>query len=274
MTTSVGVDLAVIGGGTMACAILRGAFDAGILEPGRVVVAEPAPERRSALADLGCATVARAGGLDAQLPTGARVLLAVKPQMLAQVAQELAGRARGRCVISVLAGVTLARLEGALGPGLRAIRTMPNLPARVGRGITAIAPSAGVGEDDAAFCRRLFGSVGQTIDLPEDLIDAFTGVAGSGPAYVFYLAEAMLAGADAVGLPPDQAGRIVRATIAGASALLDTDDADPAALRAAVTSKKGTTDAAIRTLERAGVRDAVVRAIVAARDRGRELADP
>jgi len=113
--------------------------------------------------------------------------------------------------------------------------------------------------------------VGGTIDFPEDLMDAFTAVAGSGPAYVFYLAEAMIEGAVGVGCSRADAGRLVRATISGAAALLDQPDADPAALRATVTSKKGTTDAAITVLEERGVREAVACAIAAARDRGLSL---
>ncbi len=150
---------------------------------------------------------------------------------------------------------------------------MPNTPAQIVKGITALFPGPGATPKDLATARYLFQAVGKVIDLPESLLDAFTAVAGSGPAYLFHLAESMAAGAEAVGFDRPQALELVRATIAGAAGLLEAaTDTDPADLRAMVTSKGGTTAAAITLLEDRAVLPAMRDAITAARDRGRELA--
>lgn len=266
------ITLAVVGGGTMAQAILRGALGAGALSADAVLVAEPDHATRDRLGQWGVATVERASAFAGRLTGATRILLAVKPQMLSVAGADLAGAADGRGVISILAGSTIARLGAAVGAGARIVRTMPNLPARIGKGVTALAPAPDATLDDRAFARTLFECVGEVIDLDEPLMDAFTAIAGSGPAYVFYLAEALRDAGAQLGLEPADTLRIVRATIAGAGALLAQSADDPADLRAAVTSKKGTTDAAITALENAGVRAAFERAAVAARDRGAELA--
>ncbi len=244
-------------------------------------------------------TSAAASAEDAN--TGGMILLAVKPQVLGAVAEAMhaaagpSGKVRSRLVMSILAGTPTSRLAEAFGglggPALRAglggdggdgvggvgggriVRLMPNTPAQIGKGITALCPGPGATPADITTARQLFAGVGRVVDLPEDLLDAFTGVAGSGPAYVFLLAEGMLAGAEAVGFDREQGLELVRATITGAAALLNATNTDPATLRALVTSKGGTTAAATGVLIERGVPDALCDAIVAARDRGRELAD-
>lgn len=271
--------LLVIGGGNMGRAIVLGAVRAGTLHAARVVVLDPNPAMHTAFADLGCGTAASAGdGLAAMEALEAvhgpgTVLLAVKPQMLPAVAEGLGGalHATRRLVVSILAGTPTTRLAESLGG--RVVRLMPNTPAQIGKGITAMCPGPGATGEDLATTRTLFESVGRVIDLPEGLLDAFTGVAGSGPAYVFYLAEAMAAGAEAVGFSRGQALELTRATIAGAAGLLEASpETEPSELRAMVTSKGGTTAAATAVLDARGVVEAVRDAIVAARDRGRELA--
>ena len=192
--------------------------------------------------------------------------------MLPAVAEALGGalRTTPRLLVSILAGTPTMRVAQELGG--RVVRLMPNTPAQIGKGITAMCPGPGATGDDLAATRALFESVGRVIDLPEGLLDAFTGVAGSGPAYVFYLAEAMAAGAEAVGFSRGQALELTRATIAGAAGLLEASpETEPAELRAMVTSKGGTTAAATAVLDARAVVDAFREAIVAARDRGREL---
>jgi len=270
--------IAVIGGGNMASAIVQGCVRAGLASAHRFLSAEPDAAKRAAFA-RGFETAAEAiEALQAEEPLRGEgvVLLAVKPQMLAAVGAELgeALSANGaeRCVISILAGMPGARVREALGGGARVVRVMPNTPARVGAGMTAIAASAGARDDDVAVARMLFESLGDVAALDESLIDAFTGVAGSGPAYVFYLAEAMARGGEAVGLDPATAARCTRQTIIGAAELLRKQpDISAADLRAAVTSKGGTTQAATEALDEAGVMEGVVEAIRAARDRGRAL---
>ncbi|MCH7873254.1 MAG: hypothetical protein IID33_16280 [Planctomycetes bacterium] len=168
---------------------------------------------------------------------------------------------------------------------MRVIRVMPNTPARIGQGMTAIAMGCGAQAGDDALAQAIFAAVGEVVSIDETLMDAFTAVAGSGPAYVFYLAEAMSAAAVRLGFNQKQADLIVRQTIAGAGNLMvasvdeQTDPTgqtgvplSPAALRAAVTSKNGTTYAATTRLDELGVMEAIITAVRAARDRGRELA--
>ncbi|MEZ6234470.1 MAG: pyrroline-5-carboxylate reductase [Phycisphaerales bacterium] len=208
------------------------------------------------------------------------MLIAVKPQMFEAVGAELApvlsstGQSeRGEpLVVSIMAGTRAAAIRERLGGAVRVVRAMPNTPARIGQGVTGIAAGPGATEADLAVAERLFRACGPVVvRIDEGLMDAFTAVAGSGPAYLFYLAEAMERAAVAVGFDGATARGMVGQTIRGAAALLE-QGADPAALRAAVTSKGGTTAAATGSLDRDGVAEAVGRAIAAGRDRGRELA--
>jgi pyrroline-5-carboxylate reductase len=268
--------VAIIGGGTMARAIVEGARAAGTLGE-EWIVAEPDPEAR------GRFTSAASSAADAlawlrtcETPPGAgQILLAVKPQSLDAVAAELspvlADDADERVVVSILAGATSARIRATLGGRGRIVRVMPNTPIRVGRGVSAVAPGAGARPGDAARAIELFGSVGRVVEIAESLMDAFTAVAGSGPAYVYYLAEAMGEAAEQLGFPRERAQEIARETVAGAAELLRATGETPRSLRQAVTSKGGTTAAATKVLDDAGVMDAVVRAIHAARHRGAEL---
>jgi len=266
--------LAIVGGGNMAGAILAGCARSGdpTLAPRRMVVAEPDGTRRAALAALGAEVVANARELGRWLAPSTQVLLAVKPQSLASAASDLKGLVSGRVVISILAGTASATVRSAVGADVRVVRAMPNLAAGIGQGVTAVAVGSGSDEGDAALAQRLFGAVGPlVVRIDESLMDAFTAVAGSGPAYVFHLAEAMARAAVEVGLEPGEAEAIVRQTIAGAAALLSNDGRSAAALRAAVTSRGGTTQAAIAVLDGRDVAGAIQAAVVAARDRGREL---
>ena len=276
--------LLVIGGGAMASAILAGAAGAGLLD-GPCVVAEPDVARRTSLSVLSPSIDAVESIADAceALPyDDASVLLCVKPQMLGNVVAEL-GDALGermledRCVISILAGITTSTLaEKTKG---RVVRVMPNLPISVGQGATAVCSAGDVTGEDLDRAHRLFGAASEVFDLPESAIDAFTGVAGSGPAYAFLLAEAMAAGAleagrDA-GLNDATTRRIVAQTLLGAAEMLSREDegklADPATLRERVTSKGGTTAAALEVLEARGLREAIKDAVLAAARRAGEL---
>lgn len=268
--------LAIIGGGNMAHAIYLGAAAAGVLDPARVCIAEPDVSKHAPFRNAVSTAAEAVAWLirHEEQPGSGQVLLAVKPQTLAAVGQELAPllASGNRIVLSILAGTPGAKVAAALGGGVRVIRIMPNTPARIGRGITSLALSEGAAPGDERFAESLFGAVGKTVRIDESLTDAFTALAGSGPAYVFYLAEAMLAAARDIGFEDAAADLIVRETIAG-SALLLAQSPEPAqALRDAVTSRGGTTAAALDVLEQARVLDAWRAAITAARDRGRELA--
>lgn len=266
------LDLVVIGGGAMATALVHGAIAAGVLEPGRVIVADPDPDKRATFP----ASRASAPQALAAAPPDAAILLAIKPQSLAGLADELRAASvslDGRLVISILAGTPVSRVTTSLTGAPRVIRAMPNTPARIRQGITALACPPRVRETDRAAAHRLFQAVGSVIEINESQMDAFTAVAGSGPAYLFYLAEAMTIAAVRLGFEPATADLIVRQTLAGSSGLLlGTPDRSAADLRAAVTSKGGTTAAATAVFDDAKVLDTIITALRAARDRGRELA--
>jgi len=265
--------LAVIGGGNMARAILFGAFDAGAIEPAGVVLAEPDESKRLDFAGRGARCVESADRIIEAIEPATQILLAVKPQVFPAVVSAL-GDVGDRVVISIMAGVTSGAIRSALGGAARVVRTMPNTPAQIGLGVSAITLGAGAGAGDDALAHTLLGAVGSVLTLDESMLDAFTAVVGSGPAYVFALAEAMSDGARAVGFDAALADRIVRGTIEGAAGLLARrGDQSPEALRASVTSKGGTTAAAVETMEQGDFFGVVERAIVAARDRGVELGE-
>jgi pyrroline-5-carboxylate reductase len=269
--------LAIIGGGNMARAIYLGARDAGVLDESRVVVADPSPEKQAlypGAVDSANAALDRLESMEGGAGEG-QVLLAVKPQIFPLVAEEIGerlGAGPARVVISLLAGTQSATIREALGGTARVVRIMPNTPAQVRRGMSAIAVGDGAEAGDGSLAVTLMEAVGETIRIDEDMMDAFTGLAGSGPAYVFYLAEAMARAGEAVGFAPDDARRIAEAVVIGSARLLEADGRPASELRRAVTSPKGTTQAGTETLDRLGVMGAFTEAITAARDRGRELA--
>lgn len=264
--------LAVMGGGNMATAIVRGGIAAGILDPRHVIVCEPDPLKRASLAGLGILTTDRHAEA---AETGWPILLAVKPQSFAGLADQLRPllSAEPRLAVSILAGTEAASIHAALGRNVRIVRVMPNTPVSIRRGVSAICRGPGATDDDLELTETLFASVGSTIRIDESMMNAATAVVGSGPAYVYYLAEAMIAAAIEAGFAPDAADRLVRGTIEGAALLLTTSSpTPPATLREGVTSKGGTTAAAIAVLDQAAVSPAIRKAVIAARDRGAELA--
>lgn len=259
-----------IGGGNMAQAIIGGAIEAKVTPPTDWVVVDPNADKRAMFEGWGALAAPDIPSAMALAGGRAEVWFGVKPQVFTQMGPELSEMS-GRVVVSIMAGVTTASLHRALGSGTRPIRVMPNTPVRVRKGMSAISLGNGASRADAVFARSVFSGVGDVIELPEDLIDAFTGVAGSGPAYLFYVAEAMIQGACDVGMASEDASRVVGALFEGASALLKNSEQTPEALRKAVTSPAGTTAAGVAALEEAKVNEAFMRAIKAARDRGRAL---
>lgn len=198
------------------------------------------------------------------------VLLAVKPQQLEAVAPAAAGGSGG-LLISVLAGVTLARLQ-RLFPGWQCVRAVPNTPALVRAGLTGLAFSADLPADQRRWVQQLFAQVGEVHELPEALLDAFLALTASGPAFVAVVAEALADGAVAAGLPRLLAQRLAHRTLAGSAALLEERDLHPGQLKDMVSSPAGTTIAGLRQLEKAGLRSALIEAVLAAAQRSRELA--
>ena len=270
-----GAKWVVIGGGNMGAALVRGMIAAGVCSADNVVVAEPDDGKREALGGLGVRVVDGVAGAAAMIGSGSALLLAVKPQVFAGVAAELSGSCgpvlgEGCLVVSIMAGVTTGAISRRTGAA-RVVRAMPNLPATVGAGITALARGAGASDADGAAAERLFAAVGACVWLDEGLMDAFTGLAGSGPAYVFALCEAMAAAGERLGMSAADAAAAARQTVIGAARLLEASAVSPAELRASVTSKGGTTQAALEVLTSGGFDALVAQAIEAAARRGTEL---
>jgi pyrroline-5-carboxylate reductase len=174
-------------------------------------------------------------------------------------------------VLSIAAGVTIADLEAVLAPGTPVVRAMPNTPALVGAGAAAVAAGSSAGERELAWAEAVLGAVGTVVRVPEALLDAVTGLSGSGPAYLFLVAEALIEGGVLAGLPRPTAVTLATQTMLGSARLLAESDEGPEALRAAVTSPGGTTAAGLRALERGGVRSAFLDAVMDATERSREL---
>ena len=260
-----GRGLVLLGCGKMGSALLAGWLARG-LDPAAVWVIEPHPS--DWLAGQGVR-------LNAGLPADPAVaLIAVKPQMMGAALPGLAALGPGTLFLSIAAGTTLAALDAALGGGRRIVRAMPNTPAAVGRGITAIVGNPAAGPGDLDMAQALMAAVGEVVRLPgEGLMDAVTAVSGSGPAYVFHLIEALAAAGAAQGLPADLAMRLARATVTGAGELARQSDASAAQLRINVTSPGGTTAAALAVLmdPDTGLPPLMARAVAAATARGREL---
>jgi pyrroline-5-carboxylate reductase len=204
----------------------------------------------------------------------ADVLIAVKPNVVIDACRQVAAAGVSR-VLSIAAGVRTTTIAGALTAAgaidVPVVRAMPNTPALVREGAAAVAAGPHATERDIEWAAQILGAVGTVVTVPEELLDAVTGLSGSGPAYVFLLAEAMVDGGVQCGLPPDTARELVTQTLLGAATLLRESDEGAEALRAAVTSPGGTTEAGIRALDQAGVRAAVIDAVAAATLRSAEL---
>lgn len=251
--------IVLLGCGKMGSALLAGWLARG-LDPGAVTVIEPRPS------DWLCGTGVAIGGALPASP--ALVLIAVKPQMMEEALPALRNL-RDALLVSIAAGTTIAAFEAAF-PGARIVRAMPNTPAAIGRGITAITGNAAATAADLDLAEAMLSAVGEVVRLDDEAqIDAATGLSGSGPAYVFHMIEAMAAAGAAQGLAPDLALRLARATVAGAGALA-MEGGDPAELRRDVTSPNGTTQAGLEVLM-AELPDLMARTVAAAADRSRAL---
>ena len=265
------LSIAFIGGGNMARSLIGGLASRGH-KPSALHVAEPVEALRDGLRrDFGVAAYDSASGA----ADGASVwLLAVKPQVMRAVCEELAPLAQSQrpLVISVAAGIGTQQLDHWLGGGQSVVRAMPNTPALLGVGITGLFANAATDTAGRERAAALMHSVGSTVWIDdESRMDAVTAVSGSGPAYVFLLAEAMTAAGIRQGLAPDAAQALVRQTLLGAATMLSRLDEPAEVLRARVTSPGGTTQAAIETFEAGGFRALVDDAIAAATERGRQL---
>ncbi|MEZ5265033.1 MAG: pyrroline-5-carboxylate reductase [Acidimicrobiales bacterium] len=262
------IELVMVGGGKMGEALLGGLLDAGWAAPERLAVVEKLPGRAAELRD-------RFPGVtvtDAVVPAAA-ALIAVKPNDVDGVCRALAalGADGPRRVLSIAAGTTIAALEACFEPSVAVVRAMPNTPALVGKGAAAIAPGRAAGAEDLAWAESILRAVGTVAVVGEYQLDAVTGLSGSGPAYVFLVAEALIEAGVLNGLARPVAQDLAVQTLLGAATLLAAGDRSAADLRADVTSPGGTTAAGLRVLEQRAVRAALLDAVSAATARSAEL---
>lgn len=263
--------LAIIGGGKMGEALVAGLVQSGWADPEQIVVAEIHAERRAHLEKaFGIATTDD----NAEAARTCRtVLLAVKPQDIDGVLVDLAPVIGAEhLVISIAAGIPARVIEAHLHD-VPVVRAMPNTPALLREGATGIAAGTHANDQHMAHAEQILSAVSRVVHLPEKYLDAVTGVSGTGPAYVFFLAESLIEAAVGVGLPRDVATELCVQTLLGSARMLRETGKHPVELREEVTSPGGTTVAAMRVLERAGVRSAFLDAVRAATERSRELAE-
>jgi len=266
--------IAILGTGSMGGAILSGLLGPGVVVAGGIRVTNRSAEKAAALAAEGVTSLATSVDPDANrvAVAGARiVLVGVKPAMVPDLLREIADSLEpDAIVVSVAAGVTIETME-ALVPGA-VLRSMPNTPSLVGRGVTGLAAGTRSTDEQLELVRSLFATVGDVLVIPESQIDALSTISGSGPAYVYYLIEQLTRTAVGLGFTEDQAATMVNGTFIGAAELLAASDSTPTDLRVKVTSPKGTTERAVAELEKADLAALFDRATAAALARARELA--
>ncbi|WP_088348533.1 MULTISPECIES: pyrroline-5-carboxylate reductase [Rhodomicrobium] len=274
MSETANAPILLVGAGRMGGALLKGWLAQGI-EPGRIFVEDPSP-------GAGIARIIAEAGLGTGVPPvpPGVIVLAVKPQLMDQVLPGVAPMAGpDTVVLSIAAGRTIAAMAAHFTQGIAIVRAMPNTPAAIGRGISALYANDTVRPEQAQLCERLLAAAGETVWLDDEAqMDAVTAVSGSGPAYVFLLAECLAEAGVAAGLAPELAARLARATVSGAGELLHQSELDPAELRKNVTSPGGTTAAALAVLmgepgaADAPLRELLRKAVDAAARRSRDLA--
>ncbi len=263
------MNLGFFGAGKMATAIARGLIDKHIWCAKRMAAVDVAPQAR---ADFTAATGVFCGDIPQALVERSDIIvLAVKPQQAREAAASVAGTLGDRLLISIAAGLTIARLADWFDHR-RIVRVMPNTPATVGQGMAVYACAEAATGSDRELTKEIFGAVGRVREAPESTLDAVTALSGSGPAYIFELIEALTQAGAAVGLDRELALELTLQTVLGSVAMVQQKVGDPEALRNAVTSPGGTTEAGLRVLRENGFREMLKQTVRAARDRSAELA--
>lgn len=259
-----------VGGGQMATALAGGAVKAGIITPEHLVFSEPNPAQQKKLAEQ-FPDVTIVDDLEIVAKECERIILAVKPHILQALAPQLATHlSENHLVISIAAGLSLDYLQTSLNTA-RVIRVMPNTPSLVGEGAAGFSAPPTLTADDIQWVESFMSSVGAVVQTPDNLLHAVTGISGSSPAYIYMIIEALSDGGVAKGLPRDVATQLAAQSVLGAAKMVLETGLHPGELKDRVTSPGGTTIAAIRTLEKAGVRSALIEAVVQAAERSQEL---
>ena len=266
---NVALNVVFIGGGNMADALIGGLLKSGV-EARQVRAVEVDGAARRRLSDkyrIECAAEARG-----TIRAGEVVVFAVKPQQMKEAARFAGVKDNANLVISIAAGITLASLSRWLGGHAKLVRAMPNTPALIGAGVTGLYAPLGVSEAEKKQAETILGAVGATVWIPdESLMDAVTAVSGSGPAYVFWFIEQLAAAGESLGLSKETSKKLAIETVHGSAKLAAQSADSPTALRERVTSKGGTTEAALKAFEDQKLAERFLRAVEAARDRGAEL---
>ena len=261
--------IAILGAGQMAEALIGGLLAAELCPPSQIFATDVSSDRLGLFKQrFGVRT-----GTDNREAAawGQVILLAVKPQVISSVLDDVRAAWKGQLVVSIAAGVSIARIAAQVPSGARIVRVMPNAPALVRAGMSAVAVGSGVTDEESRFVRRLFDSVGRVAVVDESLMDAVTGLSGSGPAYVCVAIEALADGGVKMGLPRPIAERLAVQTVLGAARMVIETGVHPARLKDNVASPGGTTIAGLHELERGGMRAALIAAVEAATKRSREL---
>jgi pyrroline-5-carboxylate reductase len=265
------MKLGLIGCGKMGSALLEGVIKANLVQPADIYICDAYPAATATLQSvhpkLNVCTESSAVAMKSDV-----VIIAVKPKDMQPLLEGFSTKSPESLFISIAAGITLAQMESWLGAKTRIIRVMPNTPAQIGKGYSAFARSSGATDADAESARMIFGAVGLVDEVAENLLDAITGLSGSGPAYIFTIIEALADGGVLMGLPRAAALRAAAQTVAGAAEMVIETNQHPGSLRDAVTSPGGTTIAGLEQLEAHGLRNALIQAVRKATERSKSLA--
>lgn len=263
--------IGLMGAGRMATALARGLVEAGIVPAKAILASDPSAEARAAFAEAAPGALVAADNTK-RVAHADVIFLAVKPQQLSDALDELCGAVRrDALVVSIAAGITLKRLAALLPAGQRIVRVMPNTPCLIGRGVSAFSLGSQATPEDSKLVQSLLSAVGTAFEVPETLLDAVTGLSGSGPAFVYSMIEALTAGGKAAGLPGELAAELAARTAAGAAAMVLQTGEAPSVLRERVMSPGGTTVAGLAVLGERGFTKTVAEAVIAAARRSAEL---
>ncbi len=259
------LSLVIFGGGNMGAALARGLIVNKFVAPSELAIVEKSQERRAILQkDFPEVVICE------QMPKCDSVVIAVKPDDVAGVCSALSSFGVKQ-LLSIAAGVTIASIQSACGATVAVVRAMPNTPSLVGQGVSAMAPGGSCSAEQIAWAKKILASVGKVVEVEENLLDAVTGLSGSGPAYIFLLAEALIDAGIQQGLSAEVANALVRQLLVGSSALLALSSSSPEELRKNVTSPNGTTAAGIAELQKKNFAEIIAGAVQAATERSKQL---